>query len=49
LGMAVQLGSIYVLVESLTIYYMLAALISICIAGAINFIINRRWTFGVKF
>ena len=49
LGMAVQLGSIYVLVESLIIYYMLAALISICIAGAINFIINRRWTFGVKF
>jgi dolichol-phosphate mannosyltransferase len=49
LGMAVQLGSIYVLVESLTVYYMLAAFISICIAGAINFIINRRWTFGVKF
>lgn len=49
LGMAIQLGSVYVLVESLTVYYMLAALISICIAGAINFIINRRWTFGVKF
>lgn len=49
LGMAVQLGSIYVLVESVAVYYMLAALISICIAGAINFIINRRWTFGVKF
>ena len=48
-GMAIQLGSVYVLVESLTVYYMLAALISICIAGAINFIINRRWTFGVKF
>lgn len=48
-GMAIQLGSVYVLVELLTVYYMLAALISICIAGAINFIINRRWTFGVKF
>lgn len=48
-GMAIQLSSVYVLVESLTVYYMLAALISICIAGAINFIINRRWTFGVKF
>lgn len=48
-GMVIQLGSVYVLVESLMIYYMLAALISICIAGAINFIINRRWTFGVKF
>ena len=49
LGMAIQLGSVYVFVESLSIYYMLAALISIGIAGGINFIINRRWTFGVKF
>ena len=49
LGMAIQLGSVYLLVESLAIYYMLAALISICIAGAINFMINRRWTFGIKF
>ena len=49
LGMAIQLGSVYFLVESLSVYYMLAALISISIAGAINFIINRRWTFGVKF
>ncbi len=49
LGMAIQLSSVYFLVESLSIYYMLAALISISIAGAINFIINRSWTFGVKF
>lgn len=49
LGMAIQLGSVYFLVESLSIYYMLAALISISIAGAINFIINRSWTFGEKF
>lgn len=49
LGMAIQLGSVYVLVESFAVYYMLAAIISIGIAGAINFIINRRWTFGVKF
>ena len=49
LGMAIQLGSVYVLVESYAVYYMLAAIISIGIAGAINFIINRRWTFGVKF
>jgi len=48
LGMAIQLGSVYFLVESLSVYYMLAALISISIAGAINFIINRSWTFGVK-
>ena len=44
LGMAIQLGSVYVLVESFAVYYMLAALISIGIAGAINFVINRRWT-----
>jgi len=49
LGMAIQLGSVYFLVESLSVYYMLAALISISIAGAINFIINRSWTFGVKY
>ena len=49
LGMGIQLGSVYVFVESLSIYYMLAAVISIGIAGGINFIINRRWTFGVKF
>ena len=49
LGMAIQLGSVYFLVESLSVYYMMAALISISIAGAINFIINRSWTFGVKF
>ena len=49
LGMGIQLGSVFVLVESLAVYYMTAALISIAIAGAINFVINRRWTFGVKF
>ncbi len=49
LGMAIQLGSVYFLVESLSVYYMMAALISISIAGAINFIINRSWTFGEKF
>jgi len=49
LGMGIQLGSVYYLVESLSVYYMLAALISISIAGAINFIINRSWTFGVKY
>lgn len=49
LGMAIQLGTVYLLVESLSVYYMLAAIISICIAGAINFMINRRWTFGIKF
>ncbi|KAG0511483.1 MAG: Dolichol-phosphate mannosyltransferase [Nitrosopumilales archaeon] len=49
LGMGIQLGSVYLLVESLLVYYMLAALISIGIASGINFIINRRWTFGIRF
>ena len=49
MGMGIQLGSAYVLVEWFSIYYMLAAIISIGIAGGINFIINRSWTFGVKF
>ena len=49
LGMGIQLGSAYLLVETLLVYYMLAALISIGIASGINFIINRRWTFGIRF
>lgn len=49
LGMAIQLGTVYLLVESLSVYYMLAAIVSITIAGGINFMINRRWTFGIKF
>ena len=49
LGMGIQLGSVYLLVETLLVYYMLAALISIGIASGINFIINRRWTFGIRF
>ena len=49
MGMGIQLSCVYVLVETLSIYYMLAALISIAIAGGVNFIVNRRWTFGVKF
>ena len=49
LGMAIQLGTVYLLVESLSVYYMLAALVSISIAGVINFMINRSWTFGIKF
>ena len=48
-GMGIQLGSVYLFVEILSIYYMMAALISIGIAGGINFIINRRWTFGIRF
>ena len=39
----------YSLVENIALYYMYAAGIGIIIAGAINYIVNRRWTFGIKF
>ena len=47
-GMAFQLGLAFMLVESWEIYYMLAAFISIGIVSLANFVINRRWTFGVR-
>jgi dolichol-phosphate mannosyltransferase len=49
IGMGIQLGITYVLVESFAIYYMFAAGIGIVIAGGINYVVNRRWTFGIKF
>ena len=49
IGMGIQLGITYVLVESIAVYYMYAAGIGIIIAGAINYVVNRRWTFGIKF
>ena len=49
IGMAIQLGITYSLVENIELYYMYAAGIGIIIAGAINYIVNRRWTFGIKF
>ena len=47
--MAIQLGITYVLVEGGAIYYMYAAGVGIAIAGGINYVVNRRWTFGIKF
>ena len=49
IGMAIQLGITYVLVEGIAIYYMYAAVIGIVIASGINYVVNRRWTFGIKF
>ena len=37
------------LVENIALYYMYAAGIGIVVAGAINYVVNRRWTFGIKF
>ena len=49
IGMGIQLGITFVLVENIALYYMYAAGIGIVIAGAINYVVNRRWTFGIKF
>ena len=49
IGMGIQLGITSVLVEGAAVYYMYAAGIGIAIAGAINYVVNRRWTFGIKF
>ena len=47
-GMGIQLGFNYLFVEKLSLYYILAALISIGIASSVNFVLNRHWTFGIK-
>ena len=49
IGMGIQLGITYLLVENVAVYYMYAAAIGIAIAGGINYVVNRRWTFGIKF
>ena len=49
IGMGIQLGITSALVESVGLYYMYAAGIGIAISGAINYVVNRRWTFGIKF
>ena len=47
-GMGIQLGFNYLFVERVSLYYLLAALISIGIASSVNFVLNRHWTFGIK-
>ena len=49
IGMGIQLGITSILVEGAAVYYMYAAGIGIAVAGAINYVVNRRWTFGIKF
>ena len=49
IGMGIQLGTTSALVEGAGIYYMYAAVIGIAVAGGINYVVNRRWTFGIKF
>ena len=49
IGMGIQLAITSVLVEGAAVYYMYGAGVGIAIAGAINYVVNRRWTFGIKF
>ena len=49
IGMGIQLGITFALVENIALYYRYAAGIGLVVAGAINYVVNRRWTFGIKF
>ena len=47
-GMCIQLGLTFVLVENFGIYYLYAAVLSIISASAFNYLLNRKWTFEIK-
>ena len=47
-GMCIQLGLTFVLVENFAIYYLYAAVLSIISASAFNYLLNRKWTFEIK-
>ena len=49
IGMAIQMGITVTLVESSGFYHMYGAGIGIAVASAINYVLNRRLPFGVKF
>ena len=49
IGMAIQMGITVTLVESSGFYHMDGAGIGIAVARAINYVLNRRLTFGGKF
>ncbi|HXX06000.1 MAG TPA: GtrA family protein [Candidatus Bathyarchaeia archaeon] len=47
-GMLIQLGFNYIFVNNMQMYYIVAAFISIVIASGVNFVLNRKITFGIK-
>lgn len=47
-GMLIQLGFNYIFVNEMRMYYLFAAFISIIIASGINFMLNRKITFGIR-
>ncbi|VVC05544.1 GtrA-like protein [uncultured archaeon] len=48
IGMLIQLGFNYIFVNEMHMYYLLAAFISIVIASGVNFVLNRKITFGIR-
>ena len=48
IGMLLQLGFNYLFVDTMHLYYLSAAFISIVIASGVNFVLNRKITFGIK-
>jgi putative flippase GtrA len=48
IGMLIQLGFNYMFVNNMHMYYLVAAFISIVIASGVNFVLNRKITFGIR-
>ena len=48
IGMGIQLGLTFILVENYAMYYLSAAVLSIIVASAFNYLVNRKWTFEIK-
>lgn len=48
IGMLIQLGFNYMFVNNMHMYYLMAAFISIVIASGVNFVLNRKITFGIR-
>ena len=48
IGMSIQLGLTFALVENYAMYYLYAAVIAIGTASAFNYLVNRKWTFEIK-
>ena len=48
IGMTIQLVLTFGLVENYGLYYLSAAVLSIIVASAFNYLVNRKWTFEIK-
>ena len=48
LGALIQLGMVYVLVDTYQVMYPIALILAVIIAASSNFILNKKWTFKEK-